>query len=500
MNAPLRKAGVVMMILFGLLFVNLNWIQVYKAKSYLTDEEHNQVRVQQQEYERQRGEIIVDGKAVAKSVATKDTLKFLRTYPNGPQYAHVTGYRPVSLAAAGIERMENTVLNGTDDVFAGERLLEMLTGREARGGNVVLTIREQVQKRAYDALRTNNTGTRRGAVVALDPETGAVLAMVSMPSYDPNQLVVHDYDAAQAAFQRLDADPAKPLLNRAIAETFPPGSTFKVVVSAAALQAGLSPSTRITGGDTYRHPDTTHVIRNARGVNCPKNITLADALRVSCNTAFAHLGAQELGGDRVRAMAEAFGFGTTPTFDRDPDNVMGVVPSQLCGATNPNCLNDGPLLAQSCIGQNEVRMTPLQGAMIAAAVAHNSGLQMRPYLVDTVQGSDRSLVDKAEEKVLRRPISPEVAAALREMMNGVVANGTGINAQIPGFEVGGKTGTAETGDDPDHGWFIGYARKDGRPLVAVAVLLQNAGPGGSAEAARIAGQVMRAAIAAKGLK
>jgi penicillin-binding protein A len=171
----------------------------------------------------------------------------------------------------------------------------------------------------------------------------------------------------------------------------------------------------------------------------------------------------------------------------------------MCSDQNPNCLADRALLAQSCFGQNEVQMTPLQGALVAAAIA-NDGVQMRPYVIDTLQAPGLTPFDRAERKELRRPVSGQVAAQLREMMNSVVERGTGTGARIDGVEVGGKTGTAENGNAPDHGWFIGYARQNGQPVVAVAVLLQNAGSGGSAEAAEIAGQVMKAAIAARSTK
>jgi penicillin-binding protein A len=495
MNAPLRKAGVVMLVLFGLLFLNLNYVQVIKADQYRTDEEHNRIRVQAQEYERQRGEIIVDGQAVAQSVATKDVLKFQRSYPFGPTYANIVGYRPVNLAAIDVERLENEFLSGTSATFAADRLLEMFTGKVSPGGSVVLSVRKQVQEAAYKALLNNATSSKVGAVVALDPTTGAILGMASTPSYDPNPLVSHDFDTAQKAFQKLESDPAKPLLNRAVSETFPPGSTFKVLIAAGALQNGANPDTVLTGGTSYISPDTTTPINNAPGVVCPDQITLANALRVSCNTAFARYGVEKLGADKLKQTAQAFGFEQVPEIDRDPTNVMRVADSRTGSIQGPNGAVDPAALAQSSIGQREVRMTPLQGALIASAIANN-GVQMRPYLVDTLQGSDLTPVVHAQPKVLRTPVSPDVSAQLRTMMDGVVTDGTGGNAKISGYEVGGKTGTAQNGNSPDHGWFIGYARKDGKPVVAVAVLLQNAGAGGSGEATKIAGQVMKAAIAA----
>jgi peptidoglycan glycosyltransferase len=234
-------------------------------------------------------------------------------------------------------------------------------------------------------------------------------------------------------------------------------------------------------------------------VVCPQQIKLLDALRVSCNTAFSRYGVESLGADKLKAVSQAFGFESTPAIDRDDDNVLQVATSRTGDIRSPDGSTDRPALAQSCIGQREVRWTPLQGALVAAAIANN-GNQMRPYLVDTLQNANLAPIWKADPKVERTPVSSSVAEQLRRMMESVVTSGTGTNARIDGFEVGGKTGTAQNGDAPDHGWFIGYARKNGQPVVAVAVLLQNAGSGGSAEATAIAGQVMKAAIAAKGLK
>jgi peptidoglycan glycosyltransferase len=322
--------------------------------------------------------------------------------------------------------------------------------------------------------------------------------MVSTPSFDPNPLVSHDFDKASAAVAKLEKDPNKPLLNRAVAETFPPGSTFKVIVAAAALANGATPNTVLTGGNSYTAPGTTTPIRNAPGVVCPVDITLQNALRVSCNTAFARYGVEQLGADKLKQAAQAFGFESVPLIDQDPDNIMRVTASHTGSMLGPSGV-DEPALAQSCIGQREVRMTPLQGALLAAAIANN-GAQMRPFLIDSLKGPDLSVIDQARVRIERQPVTAELSVALRQMMESVVASGTGTRAQIDGFEVGGKTGTAENGDAPDHGWFIGYARKNGQPVVAIAVLLQNAGSGGSGEATEIAGEVMKAAIEAGKIK
>ncbi|HEY7223341.1 MAG TPA: penicillin-binding transpeptidase domain-containing protein [Micromonosporaceae bacterium] len=499
MNAPLRKAGLVLVILFGLLFAQLNWISVVKADQYRNDTEHNAVRLLQQDYERQRGNIVVDGKAIALSTSTMDTFKYLRSYPQGPLYADVTGYRPVYGELTGIEAVENQILNGSADEFAPDRLLEMLTGKKSGGGNVLLSLRQQVQQAAYDGLRNNPTGSKVGAVVAIDPTTGAVLAMVSTPSFDPNKLVVHDFDKANTAYESLLSDPANPLLNRAVSETFPPGSAFKVIVSAAALQNGLTPDTVLTGGSSYTAPQTTTPIHNSSGVNCPDQITLQDALRISCNTAFARYGVEQLGADKLKEVAQSFGFETTPTFDQDDGNKMHVASSTTGPIAGPGGATDPAALAQSCIGQRDVRWTPLQAALVAATVANN-GSEMRPYLIDSIQDANLAQLWHRTPAELHRPLSEAVTNQLRQMMDSVVDNGTGTRAQIDGFEVGGKTGTAQNGDAPDHGWFIGYARtRGGQPVVAVAVLIQNAGSGASAAASAIAGQVMKAAIAVKGV-
>jgi peptidoglycan glycosyltransferase len=499
MNAPLRKAGLVMIVLFGLLFAQINWITVIKADEYRNDTTHNSFRLLQQDYERQRGNIVVDGEAVALSTSTADTFRYLRGYPQAGLYAHVVGFRPVYGEVTGIEAIENDILNGSASVFTADRLLEMITGKKSNGGNVLLTLSESVQQTAFNALVNNGTGSTAGAVVALDPTTGAVLGMVSTPTFDPNPLVAHDFDTATSEYDRLLADPGRPLINRAVAERFPPGSTFKVIVSATALQQGLTPDSVLVGGASYTAPQTTVPIQNAPGVVCPDEITLLDALRVSCNTAFARYGVEQLGAEDLKRVARDFGFEATPTFDRDEDNRLAVVPSRVGAIVGPDGNPDPAALAQSCIGQRDVAMTPLQGALVAAAIA-NDGVQMRPYLIDTIQDANLVPIWRAEPRSERRPVSSAIAGQLRVMMNAVVSNGTGTNARIDGFEVGGKTGTAQNGDAPDHGWFIGYARTgSGQPVVAVAVMIQNAGSGGSAAATTIAKQVMQAAIAAKGL-
>lgn len=501
MNAPLRRVGVVVLLLFGLLFANLNWVQAYKGDEYRTNPYNR--RVVLDEYKRQRGVIMLaGGQQLALSTATPDELKYLRTYPAKHQYAHIVGYKPVEIGPTGIEQSENQFLAGSSDKLFGDRFRDLFTGEQTAGGNVLLTVLPTAQDVAYRELAKNQVGAKKGAVVALDPATGAVQALVSMPSFDPSPLSSHDTAAAQKAYDALLAHPDKPLLNRALTEINPPGSVMKVILAAAALENSANPNTVIDGGSTYQAPGAGKAIPNASGVNCPDKITLQQALTVSCNTAFARLGV-DLGSKKLTETATRFGFYQKQLkvgrLDASTDIELGMQVSEsvLGKLTTDSGNDDKPIVALSSIGQWNVRMTPLQGAMMAAAVA-NGGRQMRPYLVERLLGADAVNHYRANPKQLQRSCAPEVAGQLQQMMVSVVQNGTGKKAQIKDFTVGGKTGTAESGDEVEtHGWFVGFALKDGQPVAAVAVFLENAGKGGSAEAARIAGQVMRGVIADK---
>jgi peptidoglycan glycosyltransferase len=515
-NAPLRRVGIIVMIMFGLLFVNLNWVQAYKADDYRTSEYNCRTKIA--EYERQRGTITVgrDPEPAAISRAVEDTVAlvcdtyisvpYLREYPLGEVYAHVVGYQSIELTPAGIERFETEFLAGTADALFVDRIRDLFSGGDSPGGNVLTTLSAAAQQTAFEELRDNNNDASAGAAVALDPRTGAIQAMVSMPAFDPTPLATPDRQAAIDAFNTLDEDPAQPLVNRALridsidqrseeGAVFFPGSVMKVIITAALLQNGYEPSTTVEGGAQYTAPTAGAAIGNATGVVCPDELSLIEALTRSCNTVFARLAAEELGGDVVRQTAEAFGF-----FDEEltvgqlDGGGLAVTPSVIGELKRDDGQDDPPTVALTAIGQSSVQLSPLQGALIAATVA-NGGTQMRPYLIEQLQDSQLRPVYRADPDELRQPISSQVASQLQEMMASVVTGGTGRNAQIDGYVVGGKTGTAESGDANDHGWFIGFAIDDnGTPVSAVAVMLENAGSGGSAEAARIGGEIMRAAI------
>jgi len=487
-NAPLRRVAVAVLVLFGLLLVNVNYIQVVRAGDYRDDPRNQRVLLRQ--YERERGPVLAgDGAQVlAESVENEGRFRYLRTYPGGtagPQvYAPVTGFFSFVYGTAQLERTEDAVLSGEDASLFVRRISDLVTGRDLQGGAVSTTLLPAAQEAAYDGL-----GSQRGAVVALDPRTGAVLAMVSRPSYDPNPLSSFDGELVRSTYQRLVDDPAQPLVNRATSFTYPPGSIFKVVTAAAALESGdFTVDTPVPAPDRLTLPQTTATIGNSGDSSCGGGtIDLVSAMEISCNTSFAQMGL-DLGDDAIRDTAEAFGFGRTLQ-----------VPLTVTESVFPADA-DPPQTAQSAIGQFDVRLTPVQAAMIAAGVA-NGGSVMAPYLVQQVLAPDLSVVDEADPEELSQAVSEETAAALTEAMTAVVqgGSGTGRAARIPGVTVAGKTGTAQRGQGQNpHAWFIGFAPAQD-PRVAVAVVVEDGGTAGSAGtggrlAAPIARDVMEAVL------
>jgi peptidoglycan glycosyltransferase len=478
-NDPLRRlAAFAALLLFGVV-ANLTWIQVVNADKY--NDEPGNTRQLLAEYDRERGPITHARRdAVAISIETDAALRYLRTYPFGPSYAPITGYYSLVYGATGIERASNDILSGSDDRLLVDRVEQLLAGRKPQGGSVTLTVDPAVQRAAYQALNG-----RKGAVVAIEPSTGKILALATSPSYDPSLISQHDTDQVTAEYERLDADPDQPMLNRALAQVYPPGSTFKVVTAAAALSTGrYTPDTVIPAPKTVKLPDSTATIENFGGSTCSRSgrMTLADALRISCNTAFALLG-QELGADALQAQAEAFGF--NETFQVPMTSATSVFPDDI----------DPAQTMQSAIGQFDVRATPLSMAMVSAAVA-NDGVAMYPYLVDEELGPDLAVLDKTDPEEFRQAVTPEVAAQLREMMIGVVASGSGQAARISGVEVAGKTGTAQQGPgEPPHAWFTAFAPA-GSPEVAVSVVIEDGGGSAEATGGRIAAPIAKAVIEA----
>jgi peptidoglycan glycosyltransferase len=480
MNTPLRRLAAVTVVMFVILVGGVSWVQFGQANALNNDPRN--VRTLYREYGKPRGPIVVAGQPIASSTPSKDAFGYQRSYTDGPMYSSVTGFYSVVNGASGLEYSENSVLTGNADSLFLTRLQDLITGKQPQGSSVELTINPAAQKAAWDAL-----GNQKGAVVAIDPKTGAILALVSKPGYDPNTLASHDTPAAGAAYQGLLKAAGNPLLNTAISETYPPGSTFKLVTAAAALESGgYAPTTTIPSPTVLPLPQTTATITNFGGESCGNgtSTTLADALRISCNTAFAQLG-MTLGANAIAAQAQKFGFG-----DGGLTIPMGVAKSVF-----PTGLN-APQTAQSAMGQFSVAVTPLQMAMVSAAIA-NGGTLMTPYLVQTVRTSNLDVISQATPSVLSTAVSPATASALRDMMIGVVTNGTGTAAQIPGVQVAGKTGTAQTSDQtPPHAWFTAFAPADA-PRVAVAVIVEHGGNlGNEATGGQVAAPIAKAVIQA----
>lgn len=470
MNKPVRRVAIAMLVLFGLLVVNANYIQVIQADSLRQDESNTRVLIE--EYERQRGAIVVDGRPVAQSQATpEDRLAYLRTYPDPETYAHATGYYSLIFSTAGVERARNDVLSGSDNRLFVRQLSDLFTGRDPKGGNVVLTLDRATQEAAYAALVASGG---IGAVVALDPQTGAILAMASTPSYDPNLLSSHDTQAIRTYADELDAAEVDPRLNRATQDNYPPGSVFKLLIAAAALEEGADPDTELAAPDVLDLPQTTATLQNFGGSSCNggADMALIDALTISCNTAFAQLGI-DLGEAKLRDVAGRFGI----------DGEGYEMPLPVAASTLGE-IESAAALGQSSIGQRDVRLTPIQTANIAATIG-NGGTLYQPYLVAEEQAPDLTVLSEPEPEDLGEAISEDVAADLTEMMISVVENGSAQSARIEGVSVAGKTGTAEVAEGVNpHAWFAGFAPAD-NPQIAVAVFIAN---GGSSESETTGGE------------
>ncbi len=621
MNRPIRKVAIALLVLLAAMFVNLNFVQVVKGSDYRNDPDNKRVLLA--EYSNPRGQIVVQGTAIAASRPTKDELKYLRTYPHGAEYAAITGYYSFVYGTSAMENAENSLLSGDDSRLFGSQLADLFTGRNPRGGSVELTLNKDAQTAAYNAMKNPNGTFRAGAVVALDPTTGAILAAVSTPSYNPSLLSAHNASAithaygclsdlqfarqgdleSDAAYQKrvtqsinaqlvmrrggttlyladhkrdpagypldgllyikaddgtetrstvpfftqfgelgksgcgdVPGDPTStfaanqhaygPLDNRAFNQLYAPGSVFKVIDSAAALKKGITPTQPIAAANSYWPLDPKRTdrcpanhqaacVENFEGETCQNGTTatLTFALAKSCNTAFAALAVDKLGAKAIKDEAALFGFDGPKL-----ETPLGVSTSTVGTSAD---LNDKAALAQTSFGQRDVRMTPMQAAMISAAVA-NQGTLMKPYLVAKELGPNLSVLKATEPKQMSQVIDPTLDGQLQAMMREVVtgSEGTGGPANItdiPGVTVGGKTGTADTGfcqvgnkvgscsepafqngtPTPPHAWFSGFATENGNPKIAVAVIIENGGVNGNETtgglaAAPVAKQVMEA--------
>jgi peptidoglycan glycosyltransferase len=486
MNRQIRWLAGGLCLCFLALFVQLNWLQVVKADDYNSRPDNNRAVVR--DFSRPRGTIeTADGVVVAESVASNDRFRLQRQYPTGDLFANVVGTFSFVYGSSGVEHVANDDLAGQTDALKANSLAAALGGGGHLVGDVTLTLRSDLQQTAKDAL-----GEREGSVVAIDPRSGAVLAMWSWPSYDPNVLSSHAFDAARQARELYLADPRKPLLANAYQERYFPGSTFKIVTATAGLDSGaVTANTPVYDVRTeYIPPLTTNPIKNFGGAACGG--PLDTILRVSCNTAFAQMGV-DLGPKTMVDAAQRFGFNQNVPTDLPS-------PAQSDFPTENDFVQDTPKLAQSAIGQNDVQATPLEMALVACAVA-NEGIIMTPHVISEVHDSKGKLLRRFNPTPWRTAMKSTTATTLKEAMIGVVRNGTATRLSIGGVVVAGKTGTAQLGTTPpsSHAWVVGFAPAD-NPVIAVAVLVK-AQPGvsevtGGAVAAPIARQVLVKALAA----
>ncbi|ELS54641.1 MULTISPECIES: peptidoglycan D,D-transpeptidase FtsI family protein [Streptomyces] len=487
MNKPLRRIAIFCGLLILTLLIRDNWLQYVKADA-LQDNVNNR-RISIERYAQPRGDIIVGGNPITGSVETTGSdFKWKRTYKNGPMWAPVTGYASQAFGATQLESIEDGILTGNDDRLFFRNTLDMITGKDQQGGNVVTTLNAAAQKAAYNGLKERG----KGAVVALEPSTGKILALASYPSYDPSSFAGNSTSTDTKAWQKLQKknNPDDPMLNRALREVYPPGSTFKVVTAAAALEHGLykSADEKTKSPDPWVMEGTTTELPNEGNIPC-KNATLRVALQYSCNTVFGKIGS-DLGNDDMLETAKQFGF-TSEQFTPVRSNA-----SVFSNDMNPS------QTALSSIGQFNTAATPLQMAMVASAVA-NDGKLMKPYMVDELQAPNFDPIETTKPEELSQPLTPENAQILQSMMETVVQDGTGKSAQMDGVTVGGKTGTAQHGVDNSekpYAWFISYAKlSDGSAPVAVAVVVEDENANrddisGGGLAAPIAKKVMEAVI------
>ncbi|MFE4331957.1 peptidoglycan D,D-transpeptidase FtsI family protein [Streptomyces sp. NPDC056831] len=479
----IRRAAALCLLLLVALLLNAARIQVLDADSLDNNPANRRLTIAR--YSQPRGNILVGGKSVTGTKDTGEQLKYERTYNNGPLYAPVTGYASQTYGTTLIENAEDGVLSGTDSMLAPFPLWNEITRSRQPGGNVVTTIKDSMQRAAYDGL-----GGRRGAVAAVEPSTGRILALVSTPSYDPGRLSGTGSSVTDA-WQRLNAAKSQPMLNRAIRQTYPPGSTFKIVTAAAALDANVvtDPDNQTDTPSPYVLPGTSTTLPN-EAEGC-ENASLAEAIRVSCNTVMAELGVRV----GLKGMVDAvrkFGFNDTGL----------KIPSGVAKSNFDTAMSDDQL-ALSSIGQFDTTATPLQMAMVASAVANGGDLKY-PYLVDRTTTRSGSTVHRNGSHTYHQAMSPRTAVQLRRMMVDVVEQGTGSNAAIDGVKVGGKTGTAQHGIDNSgrpYAWFISWAQApdSAQPDVAVAVVVEDAAANradisGGGSAAPIARSVMQAAL------
>ncbi len=505
MDRRIRKLGIALVALFGLLFAQLAYVQVFAA-SRISGNPANASRQIIAEYKVDRGAILsADRHLLADSVATsaKSGTPYRREYQQGPLYAAITGYYSRVYGRSELEQSMNDYLAGTAPELAVSNFTDLVLGRPKKGGSVVTTIQSQLQAAAQQAL-----GTLPGAVVAIQPRTGDIMAMVANPSFDPNQLSSGTNAQIQRYWAKINADPATPLVSRAKDQLYLPGSTFKMITASAALQAGYAPDSTWPNPHVLNLPQTSKPLENFGNEVCAggaARVTMAEAFTESCNVPWAEIGLK-VGAQRLQAQAQLYGFCPTDppahTSCLQP-TIPFVIPFQTGRFPIPAYFErNDPLLAYSAIGLDNVLTNPLQMALVGAAIA-NRGIEMQPRLVTQIRDPQGRIVKSFPSAEFSRPISSTSADDLRRMMIDVVEHGTGFSAQIAGTTVAGKTGTATNGPDtPPNAWFVSFAPAGNgqAPSIAVAVIVLDGGnlgneATGGKVAAPIAAQVIRACLA-----
>ncbi|MCF1600090.1 peptidoglycan D,D-transpeptidase FtsI family protein [Streptomyces muensis] len=473
MNKTIRRASVFSLLLVLALLVRATWVQFYEGQALADDKENRRTTIEL--YSEPLGNIVVGGEAVTGSAPMKSgDLAYKRTYKDGALYAAVTGYSSQAFGATQLEGVYRDLLDGTDNRL--KSVLDTVTNKRSDPGNVITTIDPGVQKAAYDAL-----GDNKGAAVAIDPTTGRILAVVSTPSYDPSRITTGDADA----WKQLTKDAEKPMTNRALRQPLPPGSTFKLVVAAAALEDGLYSSVdeKTDSPDPYPLPQSSDKLGNENPSAPCENASIRVALQYSCNNVFGSM-AVALGQDKVREMAEKFGFN-----DKEQD-----VPVRAYTSVYPSEMDEAQT-ALSGIGQFDVTATPLQMAMVSAAIA-NDGKLVSPHMVSQITDGGGDVLENYDDNAgTEEIVSSDTAEQLQSAMQTVVEKGTGTNAQISGATVGGKTGTAQHGENNSktpYAWFTSYGKADGKE-VAVAVIIEQS----NAERSEVSGNGLAAPVAKK---
>lgn len=491
MNRALKRISIAILVMFLLLMINLNYLQGFDTTALSKVQYNTRTLESQQQY--QRGNIVTsDGVVIAESKKiTNSFYKYQRSYPQGAVYAPVTGYDTVFGSSTGLENAYSSLLSGQSSTLAFRNIIDEVTGKTRKGATVVTTINSKAQAAAYDGLRDKLQGTNRvGGVVAMDPTTGAILAMASYPSYDPNKLASTDGNAVNKIDEQWLRQSPSPLLNNALESTFPPGSTFKIITSSAwfTKSSGNTPQTNVSSPTTLQLPQTTHILHNDEDLPCGNGggtTTLITAFTESCDTTFANLGMQ-LGTASLNSMATEYGFNNSNL------TLNGLTTAQSNYVLAPSAADT----AMTAIGQFSDTVTALQEAMLSATIANN-GTLMKPYLVKSVQASDLSTVDQATASVLSQPVTSSVANSVKQMMVSVVNSTDGTANGVAGIhdlgvQIAAKTGTAETGANTslNDAVFTCFADGGNRPI-AIGVIIQGGGFGAQA-AAPIAVDVLKA--------